>query len=55
MAEFSLRFFVSKADVDKVCKYILNQPEHHKKITFKEEYDQFIKYYQGSLKHKKLL
>jgi len=48
-------FSVSKADVDKVCKYILNQPEHHKKITFKEEYDQFIKYYQGSLKHKKLL
>ncbi len=24
-------FSVSKSDVDKVCKYILNQPEHHKK------------------------
>ncbi|MEA1986832.1 MAG: IS200/IS605 family transposase, partial [Candidatus Marinimicrobia bacterium] len=27
-------FSVSKSDVDKVCKYILNQKEHHKKITF---------------------
>ncbi len=24
-------FSVSKSEVDKVCKYILNQPEHHKK------------------------
>src|SRR4051812_36972560 len=27
-------FSVSKSDVDKVCKYILNQPEHHKKENF---------------------
>ena len=27
-------FSVSKSDVDSVCKYILNQPQHHKKITF---------------------
>ena len=27
-------FSVSKSEVDKVCKYILNQPEHHRKITF---------------------
>jgi putative transposase len=46
-------FSVSKADVDKVCKYILNQPEHHKKTSFTEEYEQFIKYYQGTLKRKK--
>ena len=26
-------FSVSKSDVDRVCKYILNQPEHHKKMT----------------------
>jgi putative transposase len=45
-------FSVSKADIDKVCKYILNQPEHHKKQTFKEEYDAFIKLYQKTLKPK---
>ena len=43
-------FSVSKSDVDKVCKYILNQPEHHRKITFAEEYDDFLKHYQKSLK-----
>ena len=32
-------FSISKADVDKVCKYILNQPKHHKKVTFAEEYE----------------
>ncbi len=31
-------FSVSKSDVDRVCKYILNQPEHHRKISFLEEY-----------------
>ncbi len=43
-------FSVSKSDVDKVCKYILNQPEHHKKVSFAEEYDEFLKYYQKTLK-----
>jgi len=38
-------FSVSKNDVDNVCKYILNQKEHHKKITFSEEYEKFIKFY----------
>lgn len=46
-------FSVSKSDVDKVCKYILNQPHHHKKISFKEEYESFIKYYQKTLKFSK--
>lgn len=45
-------FSVSKKDIDKVCKYILNQPEHHKKHTFSEEYDTFIKFYQKTLKSK---
>ncbi|MHB9011470.1 MAG: transposase [Ignavibacteriaceae bacterium] len=43
-------FSVSKADVDKVCKYILNQPKHHGKITFAEEYESFMKFYQMTLK-----
>lgn len=42
-------FSVSKADIDKVCQYILNQPEHHKKHTFKEGYDEFIKFYQKTI------
>ena len=43
-------FSVSKSDIDKVCKYILNQPEHHKKITFAKEYDELLKHYQKTLK-----
>ena len=45
----SSAFSVSKADVDKVCKYILNQPEHHKKQSCLEEYDEFKKFYQRTL------
>lgn len=39
-------FSVSKSDIDKVCKYILNQSEHHKKTTFAVEYEEFIRFYQ---------
>jgi REP element-mobilizing transposase RayT len=31
-------FSYSHAQIDQVVKYILNQEEHHKKKTFKEEY-----------------
>ena len=48
-------FSVSKSDIDKVCKYILNQPDHHKKMTFAEEYEQFIKYYQDTLQRNKVI
>ena len=40
--ESASAFSVSKSDVDKVCKYILNQPEHHRKVSFAEEYEEFI-------------
>lgn len=43
-------FSVSKSDIDKVCNYILNQPGHHKKTTFEEEYQEFIKHYQNTLR-----
>ena len=46
-------FSVSKGDVDKVCKYILNQPNHHRKVTFTEEYEMFLKFYQKTLDKKK--
>ena len=35
-------FSYSKSQIDRVVKYILNQPEHHKKLTFKEEYLAFL-------------
>ena len=43
-------FSVSKSAINQVCKYILNQPAHHRKISFTEEYNQFIKHYQETLK-----
>jgi len=42
-------FSVSKGDVDRICKYILNQKEHHHKQTFAEEFDLFIKHYQQTI------
>jgi len=35
-------FTYSKSQIDNVIKYIQNQPEHHKKQTFKEEYLSFL-------------
>jgi putative transposase len=35
-------FSYSKSHLDNVIKYILNQEEHHKKQTFKEEYHSFL-------------
>ena len=36
-------FSYSKSNLDNVVKYILNQEEHHKKRTFKDEYLDFLK------------
>lgn len=47
--ESASAFSVSKSDVDKVCKYILNQPEHHRKVSFAKEYEAFIKFYQKTI------
>jgi putative transposase len=38
-------FTISKSNVDKVIKYIKNQKEHHRKLTFTEEYKKFINSY----------
>jgi REP element-mobilizing transposase RayT len=35
-------FSYSKSQIDNVIKYILSQPEHHKKTTFKAEYIAFL-------------
>ena len=43
-------FSVSKSDVDSVCRYILNQAEHHRKTTFAQEYDSMMKFYNKALR-----
>ncbi len=42
-------FSVSKSHVDPVCKYILNQPFHHRRVSFAEEYDALIKFYEKAI------
>jgi putative transposase len=36
-------FTYGRSQLDDIYKYILNQDEHHKKKTFREEYIQFLK------------
>lgn len=38
-------FSVSESNLGKVVNYIANQEEHHKRKTFQEEYEEFIKAY----------
>src|SRR5437867_2303066 len=38
-------FSVSHSDVDRVCKYIASQAAHHRKRTFEDEYQLFVKRY----------
>jgi putative transposase len=38
-------FSVSQSDADKVVKYIREQPKHHVKMTFQEEYRIMLKRY----------
>ena len=50
--ESAAAFSVSKSDIDPACvrdKYIFNQPEHHRKVSFAEEYEEFIKFSQKTL------
>ena len=35
-------FSYGHSQIDRVCKYILNQEAHHKKKTFKQEYHEFL-------------
>ena len=36
-------FTYSKTQIDAVAKYILQQPDHHKKLSFKEEYLELLR------------
>ena len=45
-------FSYSRSGVDNVVKYIMNQEEHHKKKTFKEEYLDFLEKFEVDYKEK---
>lgn len=36
-------FSYSASDVDRIVRYIMNQEQHHRRVTFKEEYEAFLK------------
>ncbi len=38
-------FSINPSEVDAVIKYIANQHEHHRKLTFQDEYKAFLKKY----------
>jgi REP element-mobilizing transposase RayT len=44
-------FSISKSKIDSVCRYILNQPEHHRKVDFEEEYKSYLNHYQISIEN----
>ena len=43
-------FSVSKKEVSTVCQYIENQKKHHQKQSYNDEYAEFLKHYQQTLK-----
>jgi len=47
-------FTYSKSHIDRVVKYVLNQPKHHKKQSFKEEYLVFLEKFDVEFDHKYL-
>jgi putative transposase len=38
-------YSISESNVEKVIHYIQNQKQHHKKKSFQEEYDEFLRLY----------
>ena len=38
-------FSVSQSNLEEVIRYIENQEEHHKRVTFQDEYRAFLKAY----------
>ena len=47
-------FSYSRSHIDAVIKYIINQQNHHKQKTFKEEYIEFLEKFQIEYKDKYL-
>lgn len=38
-------FSIGESQIDKLTRYIQSQHEHHKKVTFQDEYREFLKLY----------
>lgn len=38
-------FSISESQVDKVRRYIRNQEEHHRRMSFKEEFERLLKHH----------
>jgi putative transposase len=47
-------FSYSKSQADNVVNYIINQPKHHRKKTFEQEYIEFLKAFDISFDNKYL-
>ena len=47
-------FSYSHSHIDDVVKYVLNQEEHHKKKTFKQEYHEFLRKFEVPFEEKYL-
>jgi len=43
-------FTIGQSQIDKTVKYILNQEEHHRERTFRDEYIDFLKAYKVDFK-----
>ena len=43
-------FSYGKSQIDQVCKYILNQKQHHEKLSFKTEYISLLKLFEIAFK-----
>lgn len=47
-------FSYSHSQIDTIIKYIMNQKDHHRKITFREEYFDFLKKFEIEFKNEYL-
>ena len=47
-------FSYSRSHIDNVIKYVLNQEQHHKKKTFRQEYVEFLKKFEVPYEEKYL-
>ena len=43
-------FSYSKSEIGRVCKYVLNQKDHHHKTSFKTEYVELLKLFEIDFK-----
>lgn len=47
-------FSYSRSHMDRVCKYILNQKEHHQKRTFEEEFSKILQDFEVEMGQKQM-